>query len=52
METDFCVHDKKPKKSSKLPTHFTDVNVRILRRSYSDTSWDLTREIEEEKLEF
>ena len=30
----------------------TDVHVRIFWLSYSDTSWEFTREIEEEKLEF
>ena len=31
---------------------FTDVHVRIFWCSYSDTSYDFTREIEEEKMEF
>ena len=35
---------------SLLPS--TDVHVRIFWRSYYDTSWEFTREIEEEKLEF
>ena len=30
----------------------TDIHVRIFWHSYSDTSWEFTREIEEEKFEF
>ena len=30
----------------------TDVHVSIFWHSYYDTSWDFTREMEEEKLEF
>ena len=40
---------KRAKKCQKVPT---DVHVRIFTRPYSDTSWEFTREIEEEKLEF
>ena len=31
---------------------FTHVHVRIFGRSYSDTNWEFTRDIEEEKMEF
>ena len=32
--------------------NLTDVHLRIFWRSYSDTSWEFTSEIEEHKLEF
>ena len=33
-------------------SHITRLHIRIFLRSYSDTSWDFTREIEENKVEF
>ena len=37
---------------SRFVLKFPDVHVRIFWRYYYDTSWDFTREIKEEKLEF
>ena len=42
---------KKTKKQKKYAPG-TDVHVRIFWKSYCDTSWELTRENEEEKMEF
>ena len=39
-------------KNSRPREAFTDVYVRIFWRSYSNTSWEITREIEEEKWNF
>ena len=44
--------EKKPHYTLNMYYYGTNVLVGIFGRSYSDTSWEFTREIEEEKLEF
>ena len=50
----WCIIDPAHLSSQNLIDKFrgTDVRVGIFGRSYSDSSWEFTREIEEEELEF